>query len=294
MKKLFALLGKSIASFIEQNSSILEYVRTHHFKGKVVVVSQIQEKFLPEGEFVAEVNGIKYQLNCKDWIQKNIYFDTFERREITTALQYVRTGGVYFDVGANIGFYALNFAKKTGGSGKVFAFEPDPKTYQKLVHNIKLNQFYQIIEPFEMAVSEKSGEKTFYINSESSSAWGTIIPEGKQQAISSSVVKTTSLDEFVNERGIKEIDFMKVDIEGGEFEFMEGAISTFKHKAVKKIFIECSGPSLILRGKTLSEYLEMFKRVDYKPVGNCKDLIETMKKGDAYKEMNVNLLFEPK
>ncbi|MFQ3599571.1 MAG: hypothetical protein SNJ66_14655, partial [Chloroherpetonaceae bacterium] len=101
MRKLFALLGKVAARTIEQNSSALEWVRTHHFKGKVVVVSQIQEKFLREGEFVADVKGIKYQLNCKDWIQKHIYFDTFERREIKTALQYVeRGGGIYFDVGS--------------------------------------------------------------------------------------------------------------------------------------------------------------------------------------------------
>jgi hypothetical protein len=87
---------------------------------------------------------------------------------------------------------------------------------------------------------------------------------------------------------------MKVDIEGGEFELMEGATEVFKRKAVKKIFIECSGPSLSIRRKTLTEYLDMFKKVDYEPFGTYQDLIEKMKKGDAYQKMNVNLLFQPK
>lgn len=86
MKLLYTNILTRLARAVEQNASALEYVRTHHFKGKVVVVSKIQEKFLPEGEFVADVKGIKYELNCKDWIQKHIYFDTFERREIKTAL----------------------------------------------------------------------------------------------------------------------------------------------------------------------------------------------------------------
>jgi FkbM family methyltransferase len=294
MKKLLETIGTVAASFVEQNPNLLEYIRTHHFKGKVIVVSKLQEKFLPEDEFVADVKGIKYHLNIKDWIQKHIYFDTFERREIRTALRFVKRGGVYFDIGSNVGFYALNFAKQTGRNGKVFAFEPEPETYQKLVRNVELNQFQPIIETFNLAVSEKSGEKNFYISSESSSAWGTTIPEGKERAIATFSVKTISLDEFVNEKGIKEIDFMKVDIEGGEFELMEGATEVFKRKAVKKIFIECSGPSLSIRRKTLTEYLDMFKKVDYEPFGTYQDLIEKMKKGDAYQKMNVNLLFQPK
>lgn len=122
MREVFASIGKVAARAVEQNASALEYVRTHHFKGKVVVVSKIQEKFLPEGEFVADVKGIKYELNCKDWIQKHIYFDTFERREIKIALRYVRMGGIYFDVGSNIGFYALNFAKQAGKKRKSICF----------------------------------------------------------------------------------------------------------------------------------------------------------------------------
>jgi FkbM family methyltransferase len=125
---------------------------------------------------------------------------TFERREIRTALQFVKRGGVYFDIGSNVGFYALNFAKQTGRNGKVFAFEPEPETYQKLVRNIELNQFQPIIETFNMAVSEKSGEKNFYITSKLSSAWGTTIPEEKERAIVTFSVKTISLDEFVNEK----------------------------------------------------------------------------------------------
>lgn len=270
-------------------------MRTHPFKGKVVVVSQIQEKFLPEGEFVADVKGIKYQLNCKDWIQKHIYFDTFERREIKTALQYVSAeGGVYFDVGSNVGFYALNFAKKCGRNGKVYAFEPDSKTYQKLRKNIELNDFNGIIESFDMAISEKSGKKIFHVISQKSSAWGTTIPEAREKAIESLSVKTVTLDEFVSEKGIKEIDFMKVDIEGGEFELMEGGKDTFKRKAVKKLFIECSGPVLDIRGKSLNDYLNLFEQVDYKPVGIYQDIIEKMRKGDADRKMVINLLFEPK
>lgn len=145
-----------------------------------------------------------------------------------------------------------------------------------------------------MAILDVSGEKKFYVSSEESSAWGTTLPEGKDYAVASLSVKTSTLDEFVSERGIKQIDFMKVDVEGGEFELMEGAQDTFKRKVIRKLYIECSEPSLNNRNKTLKEYLDMFARVNYKPVGEYEDIIEKMKRKDVYKQMNISLLFEPK
>jgi len=45
MKKLLKTIGTVAASFVEQNPNLLEYIRTHHFKGKVIVVSKLQEIF---------------------------------------------------------------------------------------------------------------------------------------------------------------------------------------------------------------------------------------------------------
>lgn len=105
---------KLIASVAEQSSGFREFIRKVHFKGKVVAVSYINANFLPKEEIIEECNGLKYALDLQDDIQKFVYFNVYERRDIKRVLELVSEGGTCLDVGSNIGVYALHFAKRVG------------------------------------------------------------------------------------------------------------------------------------------------------------------------------------
>lgn len=77
--------------------------------------------------------------------------------EIDVLLRYVAAGDFVIDVGANIGFHALSFARKVGRSGVVWAFEPDPVNGLVLRHNIIQAGLDDVVIPFDLALSDGVG-----------------------------------------------------------------------------------------------------------------------------------------
>ena len=77
--------------------------------------------------------------------------------EIDRLLDYLAPGDFAIDIGANIGFHTLSFARKVGKSGTVWAFEPDPVNGLLLRHNILQSGLDEVIVPFDLAVSERLG-----------------------------------------------------------------------------------------------------------------------------------------
>ena len=79
----------------------------------------------------------------------------------------LKEGATVLDCGSNIGCYPLLEASIVKKTGRVFAFEPDVRNYELLLKNISINQYNKIIEPFNMALSDKSGEEQFLITTRS-------------------------------------------------------------------------------------------------------------------------------
>src|SRR5438094_750470 len=75
----------------------------------------------------------------------------------------VHPGDVAVDVGANIGYHTLIFARAVGERGRVFAYEPDPDNFRLLRRNVELNG-YRNVRPFQAAVSDRSGTLTLYLS----------------------------------------------------------------------------------------------------------------------------------
>jgi FkbM family methyltransferase len=135
----------------------------------------------------------------------------------------VRPGMIVYDVGANVGFLTLLFAKAVGKEGCVIAFEPVAANSERIGYNAKLNGFTNIIVRLE-AVGGSDGTAGFTIG-----AFPTI---GKlQQAGASSSeevreVPVRSLDSVIKE--LPPPDLLKIDIEGAEVDCLCGARSLLK------------------------------------------------------------------
>ena len=277
---------KMIAALAERSSAFREFIRKIHFKGKVVAVSDINSNFLPKEEIIEECNGLKYALNLQDDIQKFVYFNVYERRNLKRVLALVSEGGVCLDVGANVGVYALHFAKRVGKRGKVYAFEASPKVTQKLRKNIALNTLEKIIEVEEWAVADQKGVVSFAVSPDGNSGWGHI---GEDERFGETIsIPTNTLDNFFEERKIHSVDVMKVDIEGAEDKLIEGAQKILSEKRIRHIYMEfCKMSSEEV--KCRMEKLESF---GYFPEKDDESILSRMKKDDYFSRNRVeNFLF---
>src|SRR3954466_13046781 len=76
-----------------------------------------------------------------------------DRRELSTLRSLIRPGMVIADVGANVGFYALEMSKCVGPSGRVLAFEPDPLTFRLLQERVSRASLANI-ETYQVALGD--------------------------------------------------------------------------------------------------------------------------------------------
>jgi FkbM family methyltransferase len=130
-----------------------------------------------------------------------------------------RPGDVVLDVGGCWGDTALYFAGHIGPAGKVYTFEFDPESLGILQTNLRLNpELAGRIEVVERALWHSSGETLEFV------------PAGRCTSVapgdsdpSRPTTRTVSVDDFIAERRLERVDFIKVDVEGAEMNVLDGA-----------------------------------------------------------------------
>lgn len=147
----------------------------------------------------------------------------------------IKQMNVCVDVGANLGFVSAVLSER---SKHVIAFEPEPKNIEKFKELIKVNNIKNI-EIIEMAVADNCGKIKFYTSlGHAHHSLG--LAHTSLSDNSFIEVDVTSLDEFCRKRGIDEIDCLKVDVEGFEYEVFAGASEMFKNRKIKNVIFEIS------------------------------------------------------
>jgi FkbM family methyltransferase len=142
-------------------------------------------------------------------------------------------GGVFLDVGANMGYISLLASKAVGAEGHVCALEPCSRDFARLLDNINLNDLDKIISASRLAVSDKSGVEELLIAAEERSSLNTLgseIPVKGVEAIGTEKVHVITIDEFVEKEKIQKVDVLKLDIEGSELKALEGARNTIAQR----------------------------------------------------------------
>jgi FkbM family methyltransferase len=139
--------------------------------------------------------------------------------------QHVRPGSTCLDVGANVGVYALQFARWTGSGGRVIAFEPNPVSAAVLAEHLRMNDFGARVEIVPAAVADVPGVQSFHMaEADGMSRLGAPNPEIASRTHPTSV-RVTTLDQFCSEHALSP-DWLLVDVEGFEFAVLAGARRT--------------------------------------------------------------------
>ncbi len=131
---------------------------------------------------------------------------------------------IALDLGGFIGDTAYAIYR-TLSPDKIFVFEPNPENMSILRQNIKLNSLDKFVVPVEMAVGLKEGRFSFKMAGGASGLLGSNVLSSNDSVIN---VKVTSIDNFVKKNKINKVDFIKMDIEGAEFDALKGAVNTLR------------------------------------------------------------------
>ena len=128
-----------------------------------------------------------------------------------------------FDIGANVGYYAVQFARKLAEQGgHVHAFEPMRQTYERLCANVALNNVTQFISINNTGLSNAKGIVEFYQPDYSGSVASSMKNLHPDECTQISQVEVETLDEYCNRNNIRSIDVMKIDVEGAEMLVVQG------------------------------------------------------------------------
>lgn len=144
--------------------------------------------------------------------QRDMIAGTYESEVQRVLKEHVRRGHVAFDVGAHLGFFTLLLARLVGEDGTVVSVEPDPFMGPKLQANLEKNEVANV-RVVRAAAGTLSEQRRF--SPGGGGGIGHLADDGEIE------VKGTTLDQLARSYGTPSL--IKIDVEGGELEVLEGA-----------------------------------------------------------------------
>jgi FkbM family methyltransferase len=156
------------------------------------------------------------------------------------------TPKVVFDVGANVGDWALH-VHATWPDAEVHAFEIDPATAQALRE--RLPPGAATITVNALGLAERDGEVTIFVQPGVSTATTMLrtASGAKDEALLSKTVRVTTGDVYVRQHGMEHIDLLKLDVEGVEPQVLDGFRDCFARNAITIVQFEYGAANLRVR-----------------------------------------------
>ncbi len=138
-------------------------------------------------------------------------------------------GKVCWDLGAHFGYYSIGLALRTGPTGEVVAFEPNPVSYARLERHRRMNGLTWL-RPFEAGCSDADGAAEFYTYGNLASTTTHLPYEGETPDPSARPIsiRLLRLDELVLTAQIRAPDFIKIDVEGHGHRALSGAMESIR------------------------------------------------------------------
>jgi FkbM family methyltransferase len=193
--------------------------------GKALLYERLHAGLSPTDRFavVRLDKGFTMKLDLKDPEQLKVYFygHYHERYEADLVGRLLADDEVFWDIGANVGYFTLVAATALANRGQIVAFEPGRNAYARLTENISLNP-YENIQTYQVAVSVQEGEAVLNVSGDIADSSASLFPTGQAQA-AHEVCRTVALDHFLTAEGLRQPTLIKLDAEGAELDVLQGA-----------------------------------------------------------------------
>lgn len=200
----------------------------------------LMETYVPSHDY-----RIHFPLNREDFILMTIH------EEDVIGLFRPKQGDTVVDVGAHMGRYTITSSKSVGASGKVIAVEADPYNFRILQHNVRLNKLTNVTALNWAVYSKKARLKLYrpdeYLGSTGHRSLMTNYPDypaAKHHKVNETQyteVEADILDNLLKSTGVNEVNWIKIDVEGAEYEVLKGAKEILSANNRISILVEIHG-----------------------------------------------------
>lgn len=184
--------------------------------------------------FTNPLFGHSFEFIPTNDIGRKLFFSgDFEQDEILICRALIKEDDIVLDIGANIGYHSVHFANYAA-KGHIYSFEPSPDTFRILSKNCKP---YSNISPINIGIGETERMATFHFASDH--AYSGFKDTGNKVIIGCKDLQIVSLNKWVKQQDLKNIDFIKIDVEGFEIQVINGMSEVIvQHKPT--LFVEIS------------------------------------------------------
>ena len=212
-------------------------------------------------------DGLRWRLDLNEAIDFSIFLlGGFERGTAKAYRRLIKPGNVVLDIGANIGAHSLQFARLVGDRGRVFAFEPTAFAYSKLLQNLELNpQLRDRVVAEQVMLTDRDDSPA---ETEICSSW----PLGKATRLhpghggspkSTLGCRVGTLDSYLAAAAITRVDFVKLDVDGFEWNVLKGGIrSLLAFRPV--ILMELCPYLLVEHHRSLEELISLLTGIGFR------------------------------
>lgn len=157
----------------------------------------------------------------------SIAFGNLETAVQEAMVRHLGPGGVFYDIGANLGFFSLLGAHLVGvDQGRVYAFEAAPDNARAIRGNVELNGISNVTV-IDKAVSSHSGTGRLQIVDDQS--WSKLEEYGQHPYTERTIdVELVAIDDLLREGQLAPPTVVKIDVEGAEIAVLDGMRETLK------------------------------------------------------------------
>ena len=201
--------------------------------------------------------------------RKAYWTGEYDAKIIARLSTCLHEGATVFDIGANVGFYSMALGNRLRPlHGKLYAFEPVPSNFERLVECVTLNNLEDVVFAHGTALGDEEGTISLQMENQNNASTGNAvmvkgkIPVENAQAVTVSAPITT-LDNFVQHHEIDQCDLIKIDVEGAEVMFLRGAVNFLSvHRPI--IYGEFNPYYMAQFGHSFADAVEIVARWDYR------------------------------
>jgi FkbM family methyltransferase len=209
-------------------------------------------------------DGTRLELDLGDRTQALAYLTRRYCDELITQItSALPSGGLFFDVGANVGLVTFQVAHRRSDV-RIVAFEPNPPAVAAWERNLRLCTS-QLVTMTATAVTDRVGTVTF-------DAPSTDLGAGRTVAAGDGIeVPTTTLDDYCSSRSIDRLDVVKVDVEGSEPNVLDGARRLFASGLIRLLIVEFNDSHLSMGGLSRRAMVQWLAHHEMFPLGSIGD-----------------------
>ena len=234
---------------------------TGSFRGPFPGPPQRIVSAIPEGRVVRCRNDVLLRLHRDEAFIWPYLLGEYEEAVGRAFGMLIKPGDVVVDAGASFGWYSTLFARWVGSAGSVHAFEPVPKLAELAQDTLRLNGVEAMTSLNVEGLGSESGEFIVYTFAGLPLGHASASDLGRSDA-QAHQCRLTTLDTYVRKAGLDRLDFLKVDVEGGERDvFLGGRQVLARHKPLIgfEVNIHC------LRGRDLmpSDVFDLLRSCGY-------------------------------